>query len=184
MQSKPVTKKLPKTLTTDTSSVIIGRFGKTHGVCGWIKVISFTDPVESVLDYAPWTYLQKQNQATIKIEDHKWHSDQLLVKLEGYDSPEDVRSFTNREIMTVRSNLPPLADDKVYLLDLPGLIAINLQDETLGVIEKHFDSGAHLILDIRGDQHYLIPFVRDMFIQSIDLGAGIIRVDWASDHTA
>jgi len=34
--------------------VILGRFGAVHGVRGWLRVISFTQPIDNILNYPEW----------------------------------------------------------------------------------------------------------------------------------
>ena len=41
-----------------SNQVAIGKFGSPFGVRGWLKVISFTDPIQNILDYLPW-YITK-----------------------------------------------------------------------------------------------------------------------------
>jgi 16S rRNA processing protein RimM len=37
-----------------TKKIVIGRFGKTHGVKGWLRIISFTEPQENIINFLPW----------------------------------------------------------------------------------------------------------------------------------
>ena len=34
---------------SDKNNVILGKFASVYGVKGWIKVISYTDPIENIL---------------------------------------------------------------------------------------------------------------------------------------
>ena len=34
--------------------LVLGHIGAVHGVRGWVKVHSETDPIENVLRYRPW----------------------------------------------------------------------------------------------------------------------------------
>ena len=35
--------------------VILGKVGAVYGVKGWVKIHSFTDEPEAILDYFPWS---------------------------------------------------------------------------------------------------------------------------------
>jgi 16S rRNA processing protein RimM len=37
-----------------TEKIILGRITGVYGVKGWVKIFSYTDPMESIVDYSPW----------------------------------------------------------------------------------------------------------------------------------
>ena len=39
----------------DSDLVVLGRISGVYGIKGWLKVWSFTDPLEGILDYPAWT---------------------------------------------------------------------------------------------------------------------------------
>ena len=43
------------------------------------------------------------------------------------------------------------------------------------------ETGAHDVMRIDGTREYLIPYVRDVYVLSVDVPAGEIRVDWHCD---
>ena len=40
--------------TMSDDKIVVGKFGATYGIRGWLKVFSYTDNTESIFDYAPW----------------------------------------------------------------------------------------------------------------------------------
>ena len=135
--------------------VVVGRFGRSYGVHGWIKVLSFTDPLENIILYPKWYTKARDNWLPLDISECKSHGQYLLAKISGIDSPETVKRYTNFDIAIPRDNLPSLTADEVYLCDLPGCTVVNLAGDTLGTLTDIFDSGAHDILNIKGKQNYL-----------------------------
>ena len=174
----------PDTTTANSAYVTIGRFGKTYGVKGWIKIQSYTEPTENILNYSPWFMQQDGQWVTINLETAKAHGNQLIAKLDGFEAPETVRRFTNVEIAIPRDDLPLVDTDENYLHDLLGLTVLNQEKVELGKIARYFDNGAQVILDISGEKRYLLPFVRENVILSVDLDAGIVHVEWDADFTA
>lgn len=162
------------------SKVTVGRFGAAHGVHGWLKVISFTVPAENILHYSPWFILTKKQWQTVQILDSKLQNGQVLVKIMGCDSREEVRKYTNIEIFTPRSELPSLAKDEFYWADLEGLAIRTSNNVELGTVDHLFASGANDILVVKGDRQRLIPYIKDV-IKKVDLVERVIIVDWDPD---
>ena len=44
-----------------SEKVILGRIAGVYGVKGWLKIFSYTDPMESIVDYSPW-YIRPENR--------------------------------------------------------------------------------------------------------------------------
>ena len=41
--------------------IVVGKISSAYGIKGWVKVISFTDPEDNLLQYRPW-YLKQAGQ--------------------------------------------------------------------------------------------------------------------------
>ncbi|MBT8118325.1 MAG: ribosome maturation factor RimM, partial [Gammaproteobacteria bacterium] len=41
--------------------VTLGRITGVYGVKGWVKVFSYTDPMEAIVDYSPW-FIRAENR--------------------------------------------------------------------------------------------------------------------------
>ena len=160
-----------------SNMVVVGRFGKVHGIKGFIQVHSFTEPRENIFDYMPWHLTIKKNWCQIKIHDQKIAGEKFLVQIENYISREEVGCLTNMDIAVPRSILPDI-DNQFYHHDLIGMSVYNTKHELLGKIVEIFSTGAHDILDVHGDKQYLIPFVNDVYVKSINAQDAEIIVDW------
>lgn len=162
--------------------VVVGRFGRAHGIKGWITLQSFTEHQDSVLTYQPLHIQIKKTWCPIRVLAHEQKGDKLLVQVENYPSREDLSFLTNLDIAVPRSMLPQLPEDDFYLHDLIHLNVVNLQNDELGQVGEVMSTGASDILVIfKGQNKILIPLVWEVFIKSIDLDKKIIQVDWESD---
>lgn len=161
--------------------VVIGRVGAVHGVTGWIKIISFTEPPENILNYTPW-YLNFNGQwQTVKLLDKRFHHHQLLALFEDHSNREIARKLTGMEIAIDRSQLPQLATGEYYWSDLEGLTVTNLQNNILGKVAYLMETGANDILVVTGDRRRLIPFIPKQVIIDINLADKHLLVDWDAD---
>jgi 16S rRNA processing protein RimM len=162
--------------------VVIGRFGRVHGIKGFIQVHSFTEPHENIFLYQPWHITLKKNWCPITIHQQQISGNKFLVQVENYISREEASFLTNMDIAVPRDTLPKL-EEEFYHHDLIGLKVYNNNQEFLGQVSDIFTTGANDVLMISGDKQYLIPFVWDIYVKSIDLDKDEITVEWDVSDT-
>jgi len=167
---------------TENDWIVIGRFGKVHGIKGLISVISFTDPIENIFEYEPLHILLKKVWCPLKLANKQFSGDRLLVQVENYLTREDAAFLTNIEIAVPRQVLPSLEDNQYYLHDLIGLNAFNLRNELLGTISEIIPTGSNDVIVISGEKRILVPFVWDVYVKSIHLSEQKIFLDWDEDE--
>ena len=162
--------------------VIVGRFGRTHGIRGDIIIHSFTDPHENIEHYSPWwsAYINRQWQPIkpIRINTKTKH---ILAQIEGYDTQEKVSALTNVDIAIPREHLAALPAGEYYWDELIGMRVNNVAGDHLGQVTELLSTGSNDVLIVEGEKRYLIPYLLDKFIVSIDKEKKLIIVDWESD---
>ena len=159
--------------------VQIGHVSGVHGIKGWVKIYSLTDPREAIFEYQPW--LLGESREEICIAQGKKHGKHLVALLENLNDREQAENLVNRPIAVYRDQFPELPDDEFYWTDLLGL-SVRLGNGTeLGTIEKMLATGAHDVMVVRGERERLIPFVREQYVKSVNLDDGIVVVDWDPD---
>jgi 16S rRNA processing protein RimM len=163
-----------------TAPLVVGRFGKTYGVSGWIKVISFTTPQENILKFQPWLIQKKDEWEEFYFEASKKHAGGVIVKLPSCNSPEEARYFTNINIGIRREQLPKLPANEFYWDDLIGLDVVNKEGVNLGKIEELIATGSNDVLVVMGDRKRLIPYISNVIIK-VDLSSKSVSVDWGED---
>ena len=167
-----------KTNASDTH-IIIGKIASPYGVNGWVKIQSFTDPLENILHYQPWFTVDKnQRWEEFATEARQVHGQALMVKFTGVDTPEAARLLTGKIIAITRAQLPNLSKDEYYWSDLQGLTVINKEGQTLGVVTSLMETGANDVLIVKGEKEFGVPYVPGKFILSIDLEKRESHVDW------
>lgn len=163
--------------------VVVGRFGRVFGIKGWIHVISFTDPIENILSYFPWSVLNQQETSgwqELVVVQHQQDDKGIRVKLEGYQTPEEAQCLVNKEIAIPRDMLPPLSADQYYWSELEGLLVKNTQDIVLGHVDHLFETGSNDVMAVKGDKMHWIPFLPSVILQ-VNLEEKWILVDWDAD---
>ncbi|HYQ73214.1 MAG TPA: ribosome maturation factor RimM [Gammaproteobacteria bacterium] len=161
--------------------LVMGRIAAPYGVKGWVRVVTFTETAENLLSYSPW-YLRRDAQwREVRVLDGREHGKGLVVQLEGIGDRDAAAAMSGTDVGVYRSQLPPPDADEYYWSDLTGLQVFTTEDRLLGVVDHLIATGANDVLVIRGEREYLVPFVRGQVIKSIDLAAGVMRVDWDPD---
>jgi 16S rRNA processing protein RimM len=162
-------------------TVVLGRIGAPHGVQGWVKVTSYTDPAAGIADYRQWTLLQGGQVRRVKVAGSKRAGQALAVKLEGVDTIDAARLLNGAEVQVDRSELPPTGPKEYYLHDLLGLDAVNRDGIPLGRVDEFLEMPAHPLLVLRdGKVERLVPLVPERLV-AVDLEAGRVTDDWHPD---
>jgi 16S rRNA processing protein RimM len=166
---------------SEDAPLVMGRIAAPYGVKGWVKVTTFTAAPENLLAYAPWHLKLKGRWQAVELLGGREHGKGLVVQLAGCEDRDAAAALSGTDIGVFRSQLPAPEPDEYYWSDLVGLQVVTTADKLLGVVDHLIETGANDVLVIRGERECLVPFIREQVIKSIDLQAGVIRVDWDPD---
>jgi len=162
-------------------AVVLGRVGAPHGVRGWVKVSSFTDPAAGIAGYAQWTLVLAGQSRQVRVLDSKRAGQNLAVRLEGIDTMDAARLLNGAEIQVDRAELPEPGPREHYLHDLQGLEVVNREGIALGRVDGFLEMPAHPVMVLRdGKVERLVPVVPERLV-AVDLAAGRVTVDWHQD---
>lgn len=162
----------------DRRWLTLGRISGLYGVRGWVKVHSFTDPRENLLDYPTWWLQLQGEERCIELEQGRPQGKTLVAKLRGVDERDQARLYTGADIRVPREQLPEPAADEYYWADLEGLRVTTVDGVELGQVSHLIDTGANDVLVVRGERERLIPFLLDQVVKRVDLAQGRLEVDW------
>jgi len=159
--------------------VTLGHISGVHGVSGWLKIHSQTDPREAIFEYQPW--LVGEQHKAVRITEGKRHGKHLIALLEDVNDRDQAESLVKQQIAVFRDQFPDLPEMEFYWADLIGL-AVKVQDGTdLGTIRNMLATGANDVMVVQGERERLIPFVQDRYVKQVDLEQGLVIVDWDPD---
>ncbi|MDH3588332.1 MAG: ribosome maturation factor RimM [Gammaproteobacteria bacterium] len=162
--------------------VPVGYISGLHGVQGWLKVYSYTDPVENIFEYRPWLLAHQSEHRVTDLVDAKRHGSGLIVKLEGIDDRDQAATLVGAQILVAREQLPPTDEGEYYWADLVGLQVVTDDGRELGTVERLFETGANDVMVVRGERERLIPWILGDVIDQVDLDSGCIRVRWDPEY--
>ena len=156
--------------------ITLGHVSGVHGVKGWVKIHSLTEPREAIFEYQPW--LMGDSLKEVRVLEGKKHGSRLIALLERTQDREQAEALVNQPISVPREQFPELSAGEYYWADLVGL-SVELEDgRILGKIDKLLATGANDVMVVKGDRERLIPFVLEQYVRQVDLEGGRVVVDW------
>ena len=164
--------------------VIIGKFGRPQGLKGFVRIISFTEPSDNILQYPDW-FIRKKGQAwqPLKRANAQVTPQYILAQVDGYTSREAISLLTNLDIAVPREELPQLADGEYYWHELIGMRVMHSTGATLGLVDSIQETGANDVLVVidNDNKKRLIPYLLDDVILEINKNTQTITTCWDLD---
>jgi 16S rRNA processing protein RimM len=114
----------------------------------------------------------------VEVETIRRAHNRVIVKLQGFDTPETAASLRGMEVWVSRQQAAPLAESEYYVADLVGCRAFLWTEEppigeVLGVIEGPTDD--FLEIGLVGGGSALVP-LRDDYVGTVDTAAKRIEI--------
>lgn len=164
--------------------VVLGKISSVYGIKGWVKVYSYTDPMERILEYGNWTLRKGKDLLLVEVDKGRSHGKGMVAHLKGVDDRDVAKQYSGWEICVPRDRLPELPEGEYYWYELEGLTVMTTNEVNLGKVDYLMTAGAsNDVIVVKGDaqshdrQERLIPYV-DQFVLDVNLEAGRILVDW------
>ena len=93
---------------TDASRqpVILGRIVGLFGVRGWVKIHSYTEPREAVLDYRDWLLSRDGDWQPVGLAEGRRHGKGVIARLQGIEDRDAAAELLGSDIGVDRDALP------------------------------------------------------------------------------
>ncbi len=159
----------------------IGEVGAPFGVRGWVKVRSFTEPPEALLEHGGLRLSVGGAWRAMQIEQRGRSGGQLTVKFAGVQDRTGAATLRGARIAVTREELPARGDRQYYRADLLGCQVVNLAGTVLGTVRHFLETPAHPIMVVSDGaqpaREYWVPAV-PRHLRRVELAAGRVVVDW------
>jgi 16S rRNA processing protein RimM len=160
-----------------SSLIELGIVGAPFGVRGWVKLRSYTEPPDRLLEHRSIQLRLGGVWQVFRIEASGRSAGQLTVKLAGVKDRDEAQKLRGAPVGVLRSELPPRESSDYYRADLIGCEVVNLSGVRLGVVQHFVEIPAHALMVVRGEREYWVPAVAQ-HLRRVDLEARRIIVDW------
>lgn len=159
----------------------LGKISGVYGVKGWVKVHSYTDPREQIVEYGVWQVKQKGAWREVELESGQRQGKTVIARLKGIDDRDQAMLLMGSVIAIHPQQLGELQNDEYYWHDLEGMQVINEQGVELGTVSHMVETGANDVMVVAGERERLIPFTQGHAVIQVDLPGRVIKVDWDAE---
>jgi len=175
---------------------VVARITGAHGIKGWVKVHSYTQPAENVFSYKPWRVKLDGRWQELEADSFRAQGKGTVAHLCGIDDRNDAEALSGLDICVLRDQFDVLEGGDHYWYQLQGLKVFSVGGNgaagssadgdsrvLLGEVAGFLETGANDVLVVKGvadsidQKERLIPYV-DQFLLKVDTDAGEILVDW------
>ena len=152
--------------------IAVGRIVNAHGIKGEVKL----NPEGFLPEFvARFDTLYIGGQA-VRVKGRRVHKSTLLLALPGVEDMDAALALKGKEV-SIRRRDAMLPAGEYFDAELDGLTVVDdATGQELGKIHRVLHYPAHKVYEVRGDREYLIPAVPEVFIASVDVDGGVMRV--------
>ncbi|MBZ4682606.1 MAG: rRNA processing protein RimM [Fusobacteriaceae bacterium] len=157
----------------------LGRINGTHHLKGTVKVYSFFEDVEKIINNKIIVEKDNGEKRVLTINNIEIASDKLLyVDFDEIKNKTEALSIMNAKLYIRRDILGSIEDGNIYQSDYIGLDVYDKENNLLGKIEDIMETAAHdifIVLNENNDE-IMIPNV-EVFVEKIDFPNNKVIVD-------
>lgn len=160
--------------------IAIGKIERPFGVRGAVHVRSLSDVPGRFEGLREVVVTSRSGETRkVRVRHVRAVKDGFLVSFEGMTSPEEVRQLCGGLLHIHRTEVPTLPGGHFFESDLVGLSVYGEADRPMGTVVEILEAPSHHIFVIRAQdgEELLLPAVLAV-VKEVDLGSGIMRVNW------
>lgn len=163
---------------TTEELISLGKISGVFGVKGWVKVHSYTDPREKIVEYGHWLIKHQGQWQAVELQQGKRQGKTVIAKIVGLDDRNEAELYRGDEIAIYPSQLDTLDENEYYWHQLTGLKVVTTEGVELGLVHHLLETGANDVLVVQGERERLVPFTVGHTVTDVDLEGQVITVDW------
>ena len=158
--------------------VAVARVVRPRGLKGEVMAEMLTDFPERFEGLEKVTaILPNAGRLELKIEDHWFQNERLVLKFADHDSIESAERLRDAEICVAESEAVDLDEDEFFDWQLEGCRVETVDGETIGSVREVQRTGGTENLLVDGESKtYLIPFAETICVV-VDVDKKLITID-------
>lgn len=155
----------------------VGVICSPHGVKGEAKVFPTTDELTRFTQLRRVYLDTRSGLRETEVEAVRFFKQLAIVKFKGIETPEEMQRLKGTDVLVMREDAVPLAQDEYFLCDIIGARVVTDEDEPLGTIAEVLQTGANDVYVVKTPEgrEVLLPVIPDCVLK-VDVEAGLVRV--------
>lgn len=158
-----------------------------YGIKGWVKLRSYTDPIDNVLTYSRWCVNGPSGLTEVSLLEGRRQGKGLIAQIEGVNDRTAAEALRDTKLWVPARELPILDEGDFYWHELVGLrvwSAFDGETKLLGAVSHLLETGANDVMVVApcegslDERERLVPYTPDKVVAGVDKEAGRIDVVW------
>lgn len=126
-----------------TDQLKVGVVTSVHGIKGEVKVFPTTDDSRRFKKLKQ-VYLDTGKELlSLEIEGVKFFKQMVILKFKGYENPDDVMKFRQKELWIDRKDAVRLSKDEYFIADLIDMEVCDEEGKLIGTLKDVISTGAN-----------------------------------------
>jgi len=159
--------------------VVIARIVKARGIKGEVTCVLETDFPERFASLEVVTlWMPDGARLNLKVEDHWFHNDRVILKFEGYDTMTAAQGLAGGRLVIAEPDVVPLEEGRFFERQVIGSEVATSDGRRLGQVASVMRTGGTDVLVLKSEdgRERLIPFANEICVD-VNLEAKRITID-------
>ena len=150
----------------------VGTIVNAHGIRGEVKLNPVGFDPAFLAEFDRFCIGGKETE----VLSSRVHKSVLLLTLPGVEDMDAALALKGKTVAIYADDVA-LPEGEYFDVELEGCAVLDdATGEEIGKLTRVLHYPAHKVYEVKGDREYLIPAVPGVFIASVDIDAGVVRV--------
>ena len=150
----------------------VGTIVNAHGIRGEVKLNPVGFDPAFLAEFDRFCIGGKETE----VLSSRGHKSVLLLTLPGVEDMDAALALKGKSVSIYAEDVE-LPEGEYFDVELEGCTVLDdATGEELGKLKRVLHYPAHKVYEVKGSREYLIPAVPGVFIASVDIDAGVVRV--------
>lgn len=149
-----------------TDRLKVGVVTSVHGIKGEVKVFPTTDDSRRFKKLKQVYLDTGKEMLPLEIEGVKFFKQMVIVKFKGYENPDDVMKFRQKELWIDRKDAVRLSKDEYFIADLIDMEVCDEEEKLIGTLKDVISTGANDVYAIETPEgkEVLFPAIKQCIL--------------------
>lgn len=146
-----------------TDRLKVGVVTSVHGIKGEVKVFPTTDDSRRFKKLKQVYLDTGKEMLPLEIEGVKFFKQMVILKFKGYENPDDVMKFRQKELWIDRKDAVRLSKDEYFIADLIDMEVCDEEGKLIGTLKDVISTGANDVYAVETPEgkEVLFPAIKE-----------------------